>query len=51
MQDECEEMLEDIIWNEEADCWGYWKDGVFYEQPHYSLLLEAYFDEGWGDDE
>ena len=30
-----EEMLEDIIWNEEADCWGYWKDGVFYEQPQY----------------
>jgi hypothetical protein len=35
MQDECEEMLEDIVWNEEADCFGYWKDGVFYEQPQY----------------
>ena len=27
---------DNIIWNEEAQDWGYWKDGVFYEQPQYA---------------
>ena len=33
---------DNIIWNEEAQDWGYWKDGVFYEQPQYADIIAAY---------
>ena len=33
-----------IIWNEEAQDWGYWKDGVFYEQPQYADMIDAYLE-------
>ncbi len=31
-----------LIWNEEVQDWGYWKDGVFYEQPQYTDMIDHY---------